>query len=545
MAAWGYLKLLMRKIPLRYENGDILSPRMLQVLLCFPLAFLAAISACFTVDLPYFHYERYLEDFPELTGLFSSGAVPPILLSLSVANGLCAVLFLLAALSGPFRKGWALRMLRKGYAAAYALFVFHSYVIMSVSARVEASDLEELGGNPLHSVAVFYWRCEQLWLPACIVVFIGFLHLLSWRRSTINVYTGADDGTLAAGDRIFENIRTHGDDPKFRKSTLSSIWTHILIIIIIPLLLRMQGCIDPYRPPYGGGKPVVQVVQVVKQKKKKKRKQFILTPDSAIIFRAPELDESKILEEVEDESKLTYVADPNAVHGKLGDGDAKTPGWQDGFKDGIVRFIRLEYNGQDWDDGMGKQSGADMNFLRDFREMSGGMKTATHSESHPVRLLKKYPKGQAPPFVYMTGSGHINVSERDIKILREFLMDGSMLFADCGSPHWDRSFKGLANRLFPGNPLREISDDDPIFQIPFAFANGAPPLWHHGGNRAMGVKVKNRWVIFYHPGDMNDAWKTGHSGMKPELARKSTQVGVNVVYYSFMRYFEATRKYRK
>lgn len=545
MAAWGYLKQLVRKIPLRYDNGEVVSPRMLQILLCFPLAFLAALSARFAAELPYFHYERYLHDFPELTSLFSSGAVPAILVSLSIANGLCALVFLFSSLVGTFRKEWTLRMIRKGYAAAYALFIFHSYVITSISTSVEASDIEELGGNYVDAISVFYWRCEQLWLPACIAVFIGFLHLLSWRRATINVYSAVEGEALAAGDRIFENIRTHGEDPEFRKSTLSSIWTHILIIIIIPLLLRMHGCIDPYRPPFGGGKPVVQVVQVVKKKKKEKRKQFILTPDSAIIFRAPELDDSKLLEEVEDESKLTYVADPNAVHGKLGDGAAKTAGWQDGFKDGIVRFIRLEYNGPDWDDGMGKQSGADMNFLRDFRQMSGGMKTATHSESHPIRLLKKYPKGQAPPFVYMTGSRHISVSKTDIKILRDYLLDGSMLFADCGSPHWNHSFKRLAQQLFPGSPLREIADDDPIFQIPFAFANGAPPLWHHGGNRAMGVKVKNRWVIFYHPGDMNDAWKTGHSGMKPELARKSTQLGVNVVYYSFMRYFEATRKYRK
>jgi hypothetical protein len=282
------------------------------------------------------------------------------------------------------------------------------------------------------------------------------------------------------------------------------------------------------------------------KKKKEKKKRYILSAESWIVFQAPDLDDSQLLEEVEDDSRLTYVADPNAAHGKaLGHGDDATPGWEEGFKDGIVRFIRLEHGGRHWDDGMDDVSRADINFLEQFRKMSGGMKTAFQSESHPVRLLKKYPKGQAPPFVYMTGSGDIRLSNSDIEILREFLLNGSLLFADAGSGRFHGSFRALARRLFPGNELRVIADDDPIFQIPFSFPHGAPPLWHHGGRNALGVKVKNRWVIFYHPGDVNDAWKEGHSGMDPKLAKRSYQLGVNIVYYSFMRYFEETRKYRK
>jgi hypothetical protein len=151
----------------------------------------------------------------------------------------------------------------------------------------------------------------------------------------------------------------------------------------------------------------------------------------------------------------------------------------------------------------------------------------------------------APPFVYMTGDGDIRVSERDVTVLREYLMGGGMLFADCGSPRWDAPFRSLAQRLFPGESLTTISDDDPIFQAPFLFANGAPPLWHHGGNRAQGVKFKGRWVIFYHPGDINDAWKTGRSGMDAKLAEGAIEMGVNIVYYSFTEYLKMTRKDRK
>jgi len=81
--------------------------------------------------------------------------------------------------------------------------------------------------------------------------------------------------------------------------------------------------------------------------------------------------------------------------------------------------------------------------------------------------------------------------------------------------------------------------------MPYAFPNGAPPLWHHGGMDALGIKHKGRWVVFYHPGDINDAWKAGHSGLRPELAKGAFQMGVNIVYYSFTHYLEQTRKYRK
>ncbi len=213
--------------------------------------------------------------------------------------------------------------------------------------------------------------------------------------------------------------------------------------------------------------------------------------------------------------------------------------------EGEVRFIRLEYDGKGWDDGMGATK-ADVNFLKEFGKLSGPLvKVAGKSESHPISHLRLYPKGQAPPFVYMTGKEKIGVSEEDLKILREHLQGGGLLFADCGSPQWDKSFRAFAKTLFPENALRVVPNDDPIFRIPFTFRDGAPPLWHHGGKKAMGVKLKGRWCVFYFPGDLNDAWKTGHSGIDPELAQSAYHLGMNIVYYSFTHYLRETRKYRK
>jgi hypothetical protein len=215
------------------------------------------------------------------------------------------------------------------------------------------------------------------------------------------------------------------------------------------------------------------------------------------------------------------------------------------MENGLVRFIRLEYRGSHWDDGMDPISRADMNFLDLFRKRYPELKVADHGECHPIALLAKYPKGMAPPFVYMTGDGAIDIPERDLRVLRKYLSEGGMLFADAGSQGFGAAFRGLAANLVPGERLVEISDDDPIFTEPNTFENGAPPLWMHDGSRALGVKCKGRWAVFYHPGDMNDAWKNGHSGMRNELALESFDLGFNVVYYAFTHYLEETAKYRK
>ncbi len=132
-----------------------------------------------------------------------------------------------------------------------------------------------------------------------------------------------------------------------------------------------------------------------------------------------------------------------------------------------------------------------------------------------------------------------------MKILRAYLLDGGLLFADCGGRGWDGSFRSFVRVLFPDKSLRLISYDDPLFRMPYVFSGGPPPLWHHGGSRSLGIKHAGRWVVFYFPGDLNDAWKTGHSGISPHLARSAYQLGINIMYYSFTHYLEKTREYRK
>ena len=520
-------------------------------LLCAPLGVLAAGLLYGALRLPG-AVETFLAAQPILRGPFIEGGLPGLADAVSRCGLVAAAVCFAASLAGFVRRAWALRIVRAACIAGWILGGLYVYAVFCATAVPLARNLA-VNGVPATPGAQFFWRWHLMGPAFGVMALLAWLYLLSWRSVVIAVYRGLDALPPAAGDRLLENLRTNGEDPRFRKGLWSSAGIHILVILVIPWLLSMRGCVDPYRVPKGSGTPEVSVAKIVKVvKKQKKKKHLLVNAQSAISFYVPDLDDSKILRQVDDDTQETYQADPNrmmstlggARAGKMGVGGGKEGGWPDGMDNAMVRFIRMEYNGSGWDDGMDAASRADLNFLDAFHQLTG-FKVATRPESHSIGLLRKYPKGFAPPFVFITGDGDINVTAGDIKAMRDYLLDGGLLFASCGSPRWNASFHAFAQQLFPGEALLVIADDDSLFQVPYAFPNGAPPLWHHGGYRALGIKHNGRWVVFYHPGAICDAWKTGHSGMDPALAEGATQVGVNVIYYAFTHYLEMTRKYRQ
>ncbi len=531
-----------------------LAPSLLaRIVLAAPLAALAAIAAVLAWRLqsaPEWLAARHpnlAEPFAaEGMGLFFSASA----LVAAAAALACGIGAACAFLPG----GFALRLVRLGFwtalaaAAAYAGLVCHGLGVIG-GRRLPIDGLQQ------DSVTLFTLGWNLIG-PALLPVAAAALGLVaSWRASTLAAFghstaaAAAGEPAAAAGDRILENIRTGGSDPRFRRSWLTSFSWHLLVIVIIPWLFTHIGCRERYAVPQGSGEEAVAAVVRVAKPVRKKKRRYVLNLASAIILSRPDVDRDSVVEEVVDKaSEVAYVAERDSAQaragGKLGKGGGTKGGWPDGVGDAPVRFLRLRHGGSGWDDGMDEASRADLNFLEAFARMTG-LKVARTSEARSVAELRNFDKGYAPPFVYLTGSGPLHLGPGDVKILREYLLGGGMLFADAGSPVFHESFRAVMGAVFPDRPMVTIADDDPLFQTPYAFPNGAPPLWHHGGNRALGIKHQQRWAVFYHPGDINDAWKTGHSGMSRDLADASYKLGVNVVYYAFTHYLEMTRKDRK
>ena len=475
-----------------------------------------------------------LRGFVGLTG----AQVPPAMQVPAVAGflGMCVRLAGVVALAAgaasvaAFLRNRLSLWILKGAAAGYALL---SSLLLLATWRVPSA---LYAADP---VLFDKYVRNEMWVkgtaralgPAALALIFMFVLVL---RAVTDIYAGRATTTPALGDRIWRSLVTHGHDPRYRKALYKAFAIHLFAFLVLPYILSWHGCMRPYGIPKGSGSPVLEMVRIRKIKKKIEKK-YVFNLDSAISFYVPKIDDSEVFEEVEELTERLHEAE---AIGKLGAGGGKEGGWPNGMDKAKVRFIRLEYDGGDWDQDMG--FGADYNMLLVFRELTG-FNIWPRTEHIHVAQLKRFPRKRAPPFVYLTGGlrGTMHLTQAEIKTLRHYCLEmGGMVFADNGGGNFDQSFRALLQRVFPDLRLVSISHDDVIFQQPFAFPNGAPPLWHHSGRDTMGVKYRGRWVVFYHQGDINDAWKEGHSGASKGLAMQAYKVGINVINYAFTQYIQ-------
>ena len=487
--------------------------------------------------------EAFLFRNPEINSLFSRNNVGEALGFCFNGFGIVGILCAVAGLISLLRSRYSYQLLRVSLITVY--LVLAAYVVTTwVGCSAILADQLAIDNLPQDRATIlkFWWKVS--WPAFAVGAYVLWLQMMMRSRSVYGAFTG-EEGTPMRGDRALEDIRTHGRDPRHRRSLYSSATTHIMILVIIPWLLSLRGCVEGYKVPKGSGNPVVAMVKMVKPKKIKK-KTLTLRPDSNIITAIPDLDETEVDKEMEKKTEARHEAGALANPGNIGKGGGKEGGWPAGAEDYKFRFIRLEHDGAGWDDGM-NETGADKNFLQFFAKATGFKKIARKGESHPVSLLRKYPADEFPPFVYLTGNSDMGrLSDTDRKILREYCLKGGMLIADAGSARFHNSFVNFMRQVFPDKPLLDIADDDMIYQLPARFPEGAPAFWHHGGRRALGVKHDGRWIVFYHPGDMNDAWKSaGYTDVSSDMRDTAMSLGVNLVYYAFNQWDDAVTKLRK
>lgn len=460
---------------------------------------------------------RYLEKAGELsTGRF-----------VGLISVLATCLALLGALLAWVRKPFVLWLMKAAWALhAVLLFLVTRWLFVAPSVLNNA----DYKAFP-HEYRNELWTWPIFGFPLfCILPLIVLVALLTIR--TRRYYGGAEAKGRIDSTPVIEDLRTGGTDPRFRSSLY---WAVNLFVFVLIAPFLIHGCgTEEYGIVKGSGEPQVTEVVRIKPKPKKKQKKLLVDPWSPYILERMDIDDAKVLEELQEMTQDTYQANRSSK-GKLGKGGKGKGGWPQGMEGAKVRFIRLKYNGGNWDQEMGKSG--DYNLLVRFNQLTG-LPIAPETEAREISRLSHFAKKKAPPFVFITGSGNIRISQREAKILREYCEnEGGMLFIDCGGGHFGWSVRQMLSRVFPGKSLVDIPNDDPIYQAPFIFPDGAPRFWHHDGNRALGIRHEGRLVVFYHPGDVKDAWKDGHSGVKPEIADQAYKLGVNVIYYAFNQYY--------
>jgi hypothetical protein len=496
-----------------------------------------------------------LELSPRQLAILTNGALITSFRTATWGFGLVALLFAPAPLLAFFRFRFVYYYLLLASVVFLALWFVPLTFVLEVPGRLF---IAPQSGFDKATRNLWWVTGVALWIP---VVFMGVLFFFSLlTRTAREYYFRKPQEQEALGDRVYRNLRTHGGDPIYRTSLYWAGALHFCVLFLYPLakMYASGAVMAPYAVPKGRGMPTIQGVVVsnararrTRPRTKTKRIKFVLNMNSAIVFTRPDIDDSRIGEEVEDDTSDTYVASSFNTDGSsgaagrgrgggssgLGAGGPGRGGWPNGMENARVRFIRLTYDGGDWDQEMGANS--DYNLLLMFSKYTG-FKVAPTTEAIPVNALRRFPGKRAPPFVYITGSGNISVSNEDVKALRWYCTEEwGMIFADNGGGSFNTNFRALMKRVFPELDWVDIANDDVIYRQPFLFPNGAPPLWHHSGGRALGIKFSGRWVVFYHQGDLKDAWKTGHSGVSEAQAMQAYHLGINVMNYAFNQYMAA------
>lgn len=312
----------------------------------------------------------------------------------------------------------------------------------------------------------------------------------------------------------------YGIDAKKLNQTFGAFLAYsIAFYLMYFIITNIKGCELSVDSPAGGGEAAIQqVVQVQKVQKIK----YIINPFSMFEVKIPDIDDVKVVDE-----EMTHHAYT------VGYGKGKGAGFAGGKKGGKVRFIRLEYSGGGSTWAEGTEQGADLNMLFQYFERTS-QPVHERLETKRVGDLARYTRLGAPPFVFLTGSGGISLSNREVKSLREYLVDKhGMVFCDNGgSTRFEGAFRAIMRRAVPEAVEVAIPADSTINRQPYKIPHPIPLVSLHGSSRlAKGWRLDGRWIAYYHPGDINDAWKDSYTDKT--VKEICFRLGTNIIFYAY------------
>jgi len=234
-----------------------------------------------------------------------------------------------------------------------------------------------------------------------------------------------------------------------------------------------------------------------------------------------------------------------------------TPDWQ---QPGEWAFARLMfppgpndgYRGRfdgDWRQGMSLWT---QDYPRADRHFSQAVRRLTRLDARSVEQPINLEDGDDVyywPFVYAVQVGEWGLTEKQGKILRDYLLRGGFFMADDFHGNFEyQMFLQRIHFVFPDRPIIDIPDDDAIFHTVFDLNDrfqipGAEHLYEGAKNpRDGGVGAHWRgiyddkgrvMVAISYNSDLGDAWEWADSPRYPErFSGLAIRVGVNDIIYA-------------
>jgi len=142
------------------------------------------------------------------------------------------------------------------------------------------------------------------------------------------------------------------------------------------------------------------------------------------------------------------------------------------------------------------------------------------------------------PFLFITGHGRINLTEKEIENLRKYLWNGGFVYAD-DDYGMDEYIRREILRIFPSNELIELPLEHPIYQIFYDFPKGLPKIHVHynGPPHGYGIFLNKRLSLYYtYNTNISDGWANPDVHNDPPQKREQAfRMGVNILYYALTR----------
>jgi hypothetical protein len=182
--------------------------------------------------------------------------------------------------------------------------------------------------------------------------------------------------------------------------------------------------------------------------------------------------------------------------------------------------------------------------------------TSIEVNPEPVYLALDNPDLSNYPFIYIVEPGNMRLPENQVKILREYLLNGGFLMIDdfWGNSAW-ANVRNEMKRVFPDREPVLLTLEHPVFHCVFELKELPQiPAWDYAVNRSTdtltGVTSESglppnyygiyddkgrMMVIICRDTDLGDGWERegqSHTFFKEFSEKKAYPLGINIVFYA-------------
>lgn len=214
-------------------------------------------------------------------------------------------------------------------------------------------------------------------------------------------------------------------------------------------------------------------------------------------------------------------------------------------------FARLQYPNWRSNDRMWSMRGAwSIDYPKADRQFVQGVRRLTRLHVRSVEQVVSLNNDDIMnyPWAYVVEAGHWDLTDAQVKKLREYLLKGGFLMTDDfhGSMEWDIFMQSM-QRVFPDRPVVDLPNSEPIFHVLYDLDDRfqIPGIVNYPFDQTYeydGVEAKWRgiyddkgrlMVAVCHNMDMGDAWEWADSPHYPEkYASLAYRIGINYIMYA-------------